>query len=409
MTRNDIGAEDGIADPFLVTDGSQFYLFYEEIESSDENIGYATSPDGLTWTPQGTIIDIADHMAYPYVFKWDGSWYMSPDRAGSGPGDFEIWKADSFPESWSTVETAISENYTISDPTPFYFGGRWYCIVYDGTNIQKRLYYADEGRSIEGRSWTEHPSSPIATGSTLSRNAGRPIVHDGYIDWPSQNDDAKTVRLHRITDLTPSSFSWSEVATSPILQPTDVDWNANDMHHVDMMMPYVGGPPLVAVDGNDGRYKLGMYTMGESDIAARMNSTTGVSVSDTNYTVIPFDTVEHDYGQGVDLANDNWTAPENGVYQFNAQVRFGNFTETDFRVLGYISVDASSSGDDVIAAGLDHAAVGDSLSVEMTGQAKLRKGVSIGCVVWQNSGATIDTLAGGRSDTYFDVSKIGSL
>lgn len=261
LTGTDAGV-DGVADPFFVYDSGVYHMFFEEITTSSgaKDIGRATSVDGLNWTYQETILTQQGY-SYPLVFKWQGTWYMTPTEDA---GDVKIYQADSFPGSWSVVETSLTDSVAQYDPTPVFWNGRWYLFTYDG-NDDKRLWYADsEGESITGLSWTEHPASPIITGTAGVRNGGRPIVKPDYIDMVYQDQDQQATRLFRVTDLTTSSFSQTEVATSPLMSANGYGWQASRAHHADLMAPESVGSGLVAVDGRPdatgNNWQIGIYT-----------------------------------------------------------------------------------------------------------------------------------------------------
>jgi hypothetical protein len=402
LTQSDAGANaDEVADPFVVFDPSDslFHLFFEEILASDENIGHATSPDGVSWTYDQTIIDDTDHKAYPLVFKWGGSWYMTPDP-GAG-NDFDIWQADTFPASWSIAETPITQSgagHDLVDPTPVYWDGRWYIFFNDTGTDNKHLWVADsDGAAFTGRSWSEHPSSPVVSGdATLARNAGRPIPKQHFIDFFSQNDTERTLRAHRITTLTPSSFAWSELSTSPIAQGTSYGWAETDIHHVDMLMPFVGGPSIAVVDGrsDDPNWSIGVYTLSEKPRTAfrmAMSDSNQTGLNSGMYTKIEMDTVYYDYGGDVDIANSNFTAPRSGLYYLDANLRVVGSSQTDYRLNLRVK---RTTGKGVVSEDSQIASTSDG-GVSCSGIVHLDEGETYSLRLYQDSGGTIDIESSG--------------
>jgi hypothetical protein len=285
---NDLNA-DFVADPFIVYENGSFWCFFEVKEDGGgKAISYAKSPDGLEWSYGEEVIDGSNLLAYPHVFRHDGNWYMTPDNQSTGPSntrDFEIWKSSGFPRNWSVAEEAITD--VGSDPTPFYIEeqNRWYVIVGYTNQSGIHLYYADQGYSIEGRSWTEHPSSTLTGNGNIQGPAGRPIVYDdGIVDIPLQSDPGGFTRLYRITNISPSSFSMSELSSSPILNKGSsfTGWKSKDMHHVDIMMDGPTGEPIAMVDGADSNnnFRIGVYTVTDQSTNIAQFETNNANITD---------------------------------------------------------------------------------------------------------------------------------
>ena len=113
LTKNDVTdrAADFVADPFLFHENGIWYMFFEVATQNGEKceIGLATSEDGLTWTYQQVVLTASNHFAYPYVFEWDGNYYMIPDTFDLG--EVRLYQATNFPYGWTYVSTLISGNY----------------------------------------------------------------------------------------------------------------------------------------------------------------------------------------------------------------------------------------------------------------------------------------------------------
>ena len=70
-----------VADPFMVKEGSSWYMFFEVWNSWDRqgDIGLAVSSDGVNWAYKQIVLNEAFHLSYPYVFKWKNEYYMIPE------------------------------------------------------------------------------------------------------------------------------------------------------------------------------------------------------------------------------------------------------------------------------------------------------------------------------------------
>jgi hypothetical protein len=201
--------------------------------------------------------DAGNHSAYPYIDTFGGDLLMVPDR-GNG---VEIYELDVWPDQWTLVETVIEEGWRTSDPTPVRWRDRWYMFLYDADAQEKRLYYSDEGESLTGRTWSEHPNSPIISGTVGTRNGGRPLYTEDTVHLITQDQDQDPVRRWIVTDLSPTTFTQTEAGYSPIYESGADAWRSDRAHHADLGGPVIGGQRLALVDGNDGSdWSVGVFT-----------------------------------------------------------------------------------------------------------------------------------------------------
>lgn len=226
-----------VADPLVVLDGETYYLFYEASKPGTiTTICYSTSADGLTWTFGGEVLNAThagtNHLSYPQVISVDGEWYMIPTSSDDA---IVLWHATTFPTAWERMETMIAGTWGPRDATVFQFGGVFYLLVYDTTNEICKLYFSD---TLFGSGWTQHPSSPILSGVRNSRPGGRPIVRAESVDILLQ-DSVTTygnkTRIYKLTNLSKTTVTATELAGSPLLEASGVGdaWNELGMHTLD--------------------------------------------------------------------------------------------------------------------------------------------------------------------------------
>jgi len=252
MTTSDVTDENATmaADPFLYTEeGIDWHLFFEVNRSSYAVVGHATSPNGLNWTYDKVVLDAGYHTAFSIPFKWDGTRYMRT----AGGNKMPLFKTTDFPSGWSEVTAnLIDVSYDPTDWTLFRWEDRWWSFVNFG-NTDLYAYYSDD-TDIENATFAAHDQNPLITGDeTQTRPAGRFIARDDRIEaWyqDTVNQYGDKVRGYEITDLTPTSFSQSEVSQSPIVEGDGSGWNADRMHHWDPWYDPETDTWLVATDGN---------------------------------------------------------------------------------------------------------------------------------------------------------------
>ena len=239
-----------VADPFMVRAKDGYYMFFEVLNDRSNlgEIGYAFSPDARRWSYRGIVLRERFHLSYPYVFFWDGSYYMIPECGKSG--GIQLYRAASFPQSWERISTIIPgdrERKAVVDPSIVRHGDRWY-LFSCGKNRSLHLFVSE---SLAGP-WVEHPRSPVITGSPqFSRPGGRVIEYDGSIYRYAQDEVphyGSRVWAFRIVELTPTGYREEPVSGEPVLQAGGDSWNRDGMHTVDPHR-YDSGNWLACVDG----------------------------------------------------------------------------------------------------------------------------------------------------------------
>jgi len=223
-----------VADPFLLPVDDTWYLFFEVLNTATNqgDIGYATSNNGLNWNYQQIVLDEPYHLSYPYVFEWQGDYYMVPES--SEVNSILLYRAVNFPTDWEFVATLLTGRAYV-DPSPFYYNGSWWMYAGGGLDTLY-LFFADH---LAGP-WFEHPQSPVVTGdANIARPGGRVVQFDNRLLRITQ-DDAPTygnqVRAFEVTLLSRTYYAEFEVPESPLLSATGYGWNGDGIHHLDPLL-----------------------------------------------------------------------------------------------------------------------------------------------------------------------------
>lgn len=258
-----------VADPFIVREGSTYYLFFEAAydDGVTPNVevgnvtGYATSSDGLTWTYQGQLTGIP-HGNYNMAFKVDydsgSEWFMIPYNGDTN--DIVLYRCTSFPTTWEVFRTITTVVHR--DTTIFQYQGNWYLFFSGLGSTPLHLYVSDD---LLYGSFTEHPSSPLQTGVDKCRPGGRPIIRSNSVDIFVQKNDVTYgggLRGFRLTNLTPTTCTITELASSPLLSASGTPgaWNEDGMHTLDRVnsgLSLVDGKNLDA--SNNDVWSIGIY------------------------------------------------------------------------------------------------------------------------------------------------------
>jgi hypothetical protein len=246
-----------VADPFMVREGTKWHMFFEVMNSLNHqgDIGYAVSQDGLQWNYQRIVLDEPFHISFPYVFQWEGQYYMIPESAAAKA--VRLYRAEDFPCSWTFVSNLIEGTY--ADTCIFWAHETWWMLTCSRPHLhdELRLFFADK---LTGP-WTEHPASPLVHGdASKARPGGRIlVVKDGIIRFAQ--DDLRTygkkLQAFLITEISRTKYTEREYEGNPVLSAQGRGWNRHGMHHLDAheISP---GKWLAAVDGYRKRLVLRM-------------------------------------------------------------------------------------------------------------------------------------------------------
>jgi hypothetical protein len=223
---------DFVADPFMVQEDGTWYMFFEvlNIDTNRGEIAFATSNDAKQWSYQQIVIAEPFHLSYPYLFKWQGDYYLIPESYQAN--SIRLYRATNFPSQWSYVQTLIAGSDFI-DASILHHNDLWWLFTTSTANDTLRLYYAED---LLGE-WIEHPQSPIVENDRkISRPGGKVTSFDGKIIRYTQDCEVVygyQVRAFAISELTTTTYVEAAVKTTPVITASGSGWNKRGMHHVD--------------------------------------------------------------------------------------------------------------------------------------------------------------------------------
>jgi hypothetical protein len=202
------------ADPFPIRVGNDYYIFHEEAPFSTDKGSIVVSvvdDAGKTAAPI-PVLEQDYHLSYPFVFQWDGEFFMIPETASHH--QIELYHCASFPSRWK-LERVLLSGLAASDPTPAFLFGQWWLFAAvpvsgAGTSGELHLFYAD---SLLGP-WTPHRANPVKSDVRSARPAGRIFERDGQFYRPAQDGSRRygyAVSINRIVQLNPDTFGEVEV------------------------------------------------------------------------------------------------------------------------------------------------------------------------------------------------------
>ena len=196
------------ADPFVFVHSGAHYLLYEDYTFATERGHLAAirlGEDG-SGAACGPVLKAPTHLAYPFVFEWNGETYCVPESADGG--EVALYRIERIPGTLQKTGTLLSGIAAI-DPTVFRYGNRWWLAFTDrahGSNEALFLYFAGSPLGP----WTPHLMNPVKRDIRSARPAGTPFLHEDTLYRPAQDCSATyggRIALNRVTELTPERFS----------------------------------------------------------------------------------------------------------------------------------------------------------------------------------------------------------
>ena len=202
------------ADPFPIQVGNDHYIFHEELlfSTGKGSIVLTVMDDtGRTARPI-PILETDYHLSYPFVFQWDGDFFMMPETASQRR--VELYRCVDFPAHWK-LERVVLRGMKALDPTPALLFGRWWLFANmpaygAGTSDELHLFHADSPLGP----WTPHRDNPIKSDVRSARPAGRIFENHGEFYRPAQDCSTRygsAVVINRILQLNPETYEEIEM------------------------------------------------------------------------------------------------------------------------------------------------------------------------------------------------------
>lgn len=194
------------ADPFVVDDGKECWLFFEDYHYSRNRAQLSCAPVGENALGEVKLVMcLPHHLSYPYVFRDHENWYLVPESVAANK--VSLYRATRFPTEWVYHRDILDGRWV--DPTIWVEQGRYWLFVTSqeprGFACQLWLFSAE---SLEGP-WVAHPRNPISTDARYARSAGAVFRSRERLIRPSQDcsgDYGRRIIFNEICVLTPEEY-----------------------------------------------------------------------------------------------------------------------------------------------------------------------------------------------------------
>src|SRR5258708_31961710 len=144
-----------MADPFLITEGDQTWLFFEDVPAGKIKGRLGCMEVGVVFSEPTVIVEEDYHLSYPCVVSDRGEYFLVPES--SKTRTVQLFRATRFPFEWKK-ETVLMEDLSAVHTPPAFLDGRWYFFTTTTEPFMETfLFWA---ASLGGRCHL-HPKTPI--------------------------------------------------------------------------------------------------------------------------------------------------------------------------------------------------------------------------------------------------------
>ena len=205
------------ADPFQLKVDGRYYIFFEDYVNTAGRAHISVveiDRNGIVSGPT-EVLKLDCHLSYPFVFEWQGDYYMIPETGERNV--VELYRASSFPFKWEPVRVLLEARSPL-DATLFEVDGTWLMFV----NIEEEgvalnwdelhLYLSESPLGP----WKPHARNPIVSDVRLARPAGRLFWSNDKLIRPSQDSALRYGNATIINIVT--EISQSEYKETPALR-----------------------------------------------------------------------------------------------------------------------------------------------------------------------------------------------
>ena len=223
------------ADPFQLKVDGRYYIFFEDYVNTAGRAHISVvevDRNGIVSGPT-EVLKLDCHLSYPFVFEWQGDYYMIPETGERNV--VELYRATSFPFKWEPVKVLLEARSPL-DTTLIEMNGKWWMFVNieeEGVTVnwdELHLYYAESPLGP----WKPHARNPVISAVQRARPAGRLFWSKGALFRPSQDSSrwyGYGTIINIVIDISPSAYT--EV---PVLQfNPDLDNDLLGIHTVNLL------------------------------------------------------------------------------------------------------------------------------------------------------------------------------
>jgi hypothetical protein len=315
--------------------GSGYISWFRGDQGTDgqTGIGYATSTDGITWTPYADNPILANHWVFPYVVNYNSRYYLfAKNTTDNNLYLFNLTTNHTFPSVMNGGKpvyyhssNATDWDFQIFNPGIAVANGVWYMLLEGLTATGFQIGYSYS--TLADMNWTTHRSSSnVIYSAGYGLQNGNPYLlyipeRNALLTLYGNNSGTWTVRAayaYLSTDLATSS-NWNVVPSSIF----NISRPGIDLCDPSILTPFSSAYPLsIAYGWNQSEigqsYYSGSALQFLDDLAAGTEPaptsfvTSMPAFTATSSVSIPY--IANDSGSGIDFVELYYRAGTNGSF-----------------------------------------------------------------------------------------------
>ena len=192
---------DYFADPFIISDNNDTYLFFEWFSNKKGKADLALAKKSENFEVYHKITDFPEHRSYPYVFDYQGQIYCIPEANKTGKVSLYRFENDRL-----TYDCDLLQGKYV-DTTLFIQDNKFYLFTTPQSQPHTHLliFVANDLRGP----YRQHFNNPVKVDCSNSRMAGKIQNIDGNLIRPAQNSTlhyGSSITLNKIVQLSEYQF-----------------------------------------------------------------------------------------------------------------------------------------------------------------------------------------------------------
>ncbi len=198
------------ADPFVVHDGAETWMFFEELvfrKPIGRIVAWRMGAKGPLGEPR-VVLERPYHLSYPFVFRFDQTWFMLPESQAAQR--LELYRATAFPHEWELDRVLIEPFNGVDATLHHHADGCWYLftsIAEAGISFDEELHLFVAASPFGP--FTPHPENPVVADVRRARMAGRLFERGGRLFRPAQYCAPRYgsgLTMHEVEELSPTTY-----------------------------------------------------------------------------------------------------------------------------------------------------------------------------------------------------------
>ena len=192
---------DYFADPFIISDNDDTYLFFEWFSNKKGKADLALAKKSENFEVYHKITDFPEHRSYPYVFDYQGQIYCIPEANKTGKVSLYRFENDRLTYDCDLLQGKYVDSTLFIQDNKFYL----FTTPQSQPHTHLLIFVADDLRGP----YRPHFNNPVKVDCSNSRMAGKIQNIDGELVRPAQNSTlhyGSSITLNKIVQLSEYQF-----------------------------------------------------------------------------------------------------------------------------------------------------------------------------------------------------------